>query len=148
MEKINSGFAFNLLENEVLRMCYISPQQAEPTALPRQGEAGDPTPALLCAMALWREPWGCGKEEGVNAACRNHHVGPQKRNGNQGGTECPIRGDWKITPASLNLSLIECKVVTVTTYPHTIPVPILFFFPYILIFIFHYKSNKISLEKI
>lgn len=129
MEKINSGFAFNLLENEVLRMCYISPQQAEPTALPRQGEAGDPTPALLCAVALWREPWGCGKEEGVKAACRNHHVGLQKRNGNQGGTERPIRGDWKITPASLNLSLIECKVVTVTTHPHTIPVPILFFFP-------------------
>lgn len=70
-EKINSDFAFNLLENEVLWMCYISPQQVEwgvqePTALSREGEALVPArlqgplltcPRLLCvcALALWSQ---------------------------------------------------------------------------------------------
>lgn len=58
LEKINSGFAFNLLENEVLGMCYISPQQAErggqePRALPRQRGALVPPRLPCCEPWLW-----------------------------------------------------------------------------------------------
>ena len=55
--------------------------------------SGASTPALLPAVALGGVDRGNREGEGVSAACQNHQLGLQGRNGNQRGPECPDGGE-------------------------------------------------------
>lgn len=113
--------------------------------------SGASTPALLPAVALGGVDRGNREGEGVSAACQNHQLGLQGRNGNQRGPECPDGGeDQRVCFTHPQWNLMQGgnshPLHPTDTHTHTCNTYAQMFCFSFLMFISHYKSNEISLK--
>ena len=114
--------------------------------------SGASMPALLRAVALGGVNRSTREEEGVSAACQNHQLGLWGEMGTREAqnTQISLMGEISVSaslthpqwnPKQGGNSIPHTHTYTYTCNTHTQ----MWFFSF-LMFIFHYKSNKISLK--